>query len=279
MAQLAETYPQPEGREARAMLVENHRLWTLLSVPLLVFLTLPLVALFLRASPPRVLENLASSQVSQAITLSLTTTGIATVLTVIFGTPVAYLLSRHRFPFRRVIDTVVDLPTVLPPAVAGVSLLLAFGRQGVLGEVLRGLGVQIAFTPLAVILAQTFVAAPFFIKAATLGFAGVDMELEQAAALDGANSWQIFRYVKLPLSRSALISGSALTWARALGEFGATIIFAGNLPGRTQTMPLAIYLGFELNLEVAITLSVILVALSFLALMVVKGYLQRTDRY
>ena len=124
-------------------------------------------------------------------------------------------------------------------------------------------------------MAQTFIAAPFYIKAATLGFSNIDPELEQAAGLDGASNWQIFRYVIAPLSWTALLSGSLMTWARALGEFGATIIFAGNFPGRTQTMPLAIYIGFELNLDVALTLSVILIGLSFLALFTVKGILQR----
>jgi molybdate transport system permease protein len=174
-----------------------------------------------------------------------------------------------------VIDTLIDLPTVLPPAVAGVALLVAFGRRGILGGLLGALHIDLAFTTTAVILAQTFIAAPFYVKAAVLGFSGIDPELEQAAGLDGANSWQIFRYVIVPLSWTALLSGSVMTWARALGEFGATIIFAGNFPGRTQTMPLAIYIGFELNLDVALTLSVILIGFSFLALMLVKGVFGR----
>jgi molybdate transport system permease protein len=140
---------------------------------------------------------------------------------------------------------------------------------------LEALGVQIVFTPLAVILAQIFIAAPFYIKSARLGFAGIDLELQQAADLDGANRWQIFRYVVLPLSWAALISGALMTWARALGEFGATIIFAGNYPGRTQTMPLAIYIGFELDLNIALTLSVILMSISFLALFIIKGILKQ----
>ena len=203
------------------------------------------------------------------------TTLLTLAVTIIFGTPVAYLLARRDFPFRRAIDTLLDLPTVLPPSVAGVALLMAFGRRGLLGDWFEVLGIHIAFTQTAVVLAQTFVAAPFFVKAAILGFASVEPELEQAAALDGASGWQVFRRITLPLSWTALISGSVMTWARALGEFGATIIFAGNYPGRTQTMPLAIYIGFELDLDVALTLSVILVGCSFLVLMVVKGLLQR----
>jgi molybdate transport system permease protein len=164
---------------------------------------------------------------------------------------------------------------VLPPAVAGLALLLAFGRRGLFGGLLEDWGVHIAFTQTAVILAQTFIAAPLYLKSAAIGFAGVDRELEQSAALDGAGRWATFRHVTAPLSWTALLGGVVLTWARALGEFGATIIFAGNYPGRTQTMPLAIYLGFELDLDVALTLSVILIGISFLALMSIKALLQR----
>jgi len=135
------------------------------------------------------------------------------------------------------------------------------------------LGINIPFTMAAVVMAQTFIAAPLYIKAAAIGFSAIDPELRQAAALDGANRWQIFRYVVLPLSWMALVSGSVMTWARALGEFGATIIFAGNFPGRTQTMPLAIYIGFELDLNVALTLATILICFSFLTLVIVKGIL------
>lgn len=262
--------PDPGARSGRGL----RRLWALSSAPLLLFLALPLLALFVQASPTLLASHLVRQQVITAVGLSLATTLTTTLATVVFGTPVAYLLARRRFPGRRIVDTLIDLPTVLPPAVAGVALLLAFGRRGLLGGVLATLDVHIAFTPVAVVLAQTFVAAPFYIQAATIGFAGVSPELEQAASLDGASGWEVFRYVLVPLSRGALISGSAMTWARALGEFGATIIFAGNLPGRTQTMPLAIYLGFELDLGVAITLSVILVFFSFLALLVVKGFVR-----
>ena len=268
----------PWSRRARSttpVIRSSPELWWLLSVPLLFFLALPLVALFLRTSPAHLLANLSDPQVIQAVSLSLVTTLLTLAVTLIFGTPVAYLLARWDFPFRRVIDTLLDLPTVLPPSVAGIALLMAFGRRGLLGDWFEVLGIQIAFSQAAVVLAQTFIAAPFFVKAAILGFASVEPELEQAAALDGASGWQVFRRITLPLSWTALISGSVMTWARALGEFGATIIFAGNYPGRTQTMPLAIYIGFELDLDVALTLSVILVGCSFLVLMVVKGLLQR----
>ncbi|MCE1254836.1 MAG: ABC transporter permease subunit, partial [Anaerolineae bacterium] len=168
--------------------------------------------------------------------------------TLIIGTPVAYLLAQRNFRLYRIIDTIIDLPTVLPPSVAGVALLMAFGRKGIFGPILGLFDINIPFTAIAVIMAQTFIASPLYVKAAAIGFSSIDPELKQAAALDGANRWQIFQYVVIPLSTSALLSGSVMTWARALGEFGATIIFAGNFPGRTQTMPLAIYIGFELNL-------------------------------
>jgi molybdate transport system permease protein len=222
-------------------------------------------------------SNLTQPYILKAVGISLGTTFGATLVIILFGTPVAYLLARRQVPFRRLIDTLLDLPIVLPPAVAGIALLMAFGRQGVLGGVLDSLGIHLAFTPYAVLLAQTFIAAPFFIKSASIGFASIDSELEQAASLDGASSWQLFRFLTIPLAWSALLSGAVMSWARALGEFGATIIFAGNFPGRTQTMPLAIYMGFELDLNLALTLSVILIGFSFLALFIVKALLQKEE--
>ncbi len=192
------------------------------------------------------------------------------MLILIFGTPLAFALARRAFRFQRFVDTLIDLPIVVPPAVAGVALLMAFGRRGLLGGTLELMGVQIAFTTIAVVMAQVFISAPFYIKSASLGFAAIEPEFEQAASLDGASTWQKFRHVIVPLSWTALVSGAVLAWARALGEFGATIIFAGNFPGRTQTMPLAIYIGFELDLSIALTLSVIMIGLSFLALLVVR---------
>lgn len=246
------------------------RTWWILAAPLLLFLLLPLAALILWTDPSEVVANLGRPAVSRAILLSLKTSLVATGLTVLFGTPLALLLGRRTFRFKRVMDTLVDLPMVLPPAVAGVALLIAFGRRGLVGGVLADFGVQVTFTQVAVVMAQAFVAAPLYIRAAAVGLAGIDGELEDAALIDGASTWQVWRYVTLPLARTALIGGAVLTWARALGEFGATIIFAGNLPGRTQTMPLAIYLGFELDLSLALTLSVILLGASFLTLVLAK---------
>jgi molybdate transport system permease protein len=250
--------------------------WLLvLSLPMLGFLLLPLLALLLRIPLAQLLANLANPEIVQAISLSMITTAITVVLTLFLGTPVAYLLARRNFRGRNALDTLIDLPMVLPPSVAGIALLVAFGRRGLLGQYLSGLGVELAFTTNAVILAQLFVAAPFYIKAAAAGFAGVDRELEQAAALDGAGPFKVFRYVTVPLAWTALFGGAVMTWARALGEFGATIIFAGNFVGRTQTMPLAIYQGFEQELNIALTLSVILLAVSFAVLFLVKGVLRQ----
>ncbi len=245
--------------------------WWAFSLPLLLFLLLPLLALVWRGNPMQIVANLRNPTVGQAISLSLTTSSITTMISFLFGTPVAYAMARSTFRGKRLLDTLIDLPTVLPPAVAGVALLVAFGRRGIIGSLLAMVGINIAFTETAVILAQTFIAAPLFVKTAVTGFAGIPQELEQAAALDGANSWRTFRFITMPLSRRALLTGAVLTWARALGEFGATIIFAGNFPGRTQTMPLAIYIGFEIDLDIALTLSVILMGISFLVLIVIKS--------
>jgi molybdate transport system permease protein len=167
---------------------------------------------------------------------------------------------------------------VLPPSVAGIALLIALGRRGFIGAWLDEAGISIAFSSVAVVLAQTFVATPFYIKTAIGGFAGVDRELEQAANVDGASPWQIFTQITVPLCWPILLGGLVMAWARALGEFGATIIFAGNFPGRTQTMPLAIYIGFEVELDLALTLALILLGTSFLVLFIIKFILrQRTS--
>lgn len=253
----------------------SFQFWKILALPLLLFIAIPLVALFAHVSITDLLKNLNQRQVIEAISLSLVTSFTATFITLIFGTPVAYLLAQRHSRTHRLVDTLIDLPLVLPPSVAGVALLMAFGRNGMIGGWLSAIGIEIPFTMTAVIMAQVFIASPFYVKAASIGFASIDPELKQAASLDGAGNWRIFREIDLPLSRMALLSGSVMTWARALGEFGATIIFAGNFPGRTQTMPLAIYMGFEIDMEVALTLSVILIGLSFLTLIIVKGILHR----
>jgi molybdate transport system permease protein len=244
--------------------------WKLSLLPYLLFLVVPLVALLLRVEPSRLWASLTNASVRQAVELSLSTSLVTVGLTSLFGTPVAYYLVHRHYRLHHWVDTLIDLPTVLPPAVAGVALLMAFGRTGLVGMWLAPLGITIPFTSVAVVMAQMFIAAPLYIKAAVLGFNAVGCDLRKAAALDGANRWQSFRYIMLPMSWTAILTGLAMTWARALGEFGATLIFAGNFPGRTQTMPLAIYIGFEIDLDVALTLAVILVGISALILVVVK---------
>jgi molybdate transport system permease protein len=265
----------PQGKKAgqKARFNSMETPFYFLSLPMLLFFLLPILAIFIKTPFDSLVSNLREENAAKAIGLSLFTAFTTTAITVAFGTPVAYLLSQKKSRIYRVVDTLVDLPTVLPPAVAGVALLMAFGRKGIFASWLTQYGISIPFTTIAVIMAQTFIAAPLFIKSAMISFSGIEKELKQAAALDGANRWQIFRYIVLPLSWMGMLSGCVMTWARALGEFGATIIFAGNFPGRTQTMPLAIYIGFEIELNVALTLSVILITFSFITLVIVKNLL------
>ena len=245
------------------------------SLPALLFFALPLVALVLRISPTALLSRITNQAVSQAISLSIFTTLVTTALVIICGTPLAYLLARRRFPGRIAVDVLVDLVMVLPPAVAGIALLVAFGRRGLLGQSLHAVGIDLAFTTLAVVLAQAFVAGPFYLRTAITALGHVQHEVEEAAAIDGATTWQIFWRITLPLTLPSLFAGAIMTWARALGEFGATIIFAGNFPGKTQTVPLAIYLGFELDLQTALVLAGVLLAVAFSVLLVVRLILRR----
>lgn len=233
-----------------------------LSLPLLGLILIPLIALLLGTTPVQLWNNALEESTQQAIRLSLITSVISTVLIILGGTPVALLLADPHFRWRHVIDRVLQLIIVLPPAVAGIALLLAFGRRGLIGHWLAEIGIVVVFTPVAVVMAQCFVSAPYFIKAATVGLAGVDPEFKLAASLEGASAFQIFHRITLPLAWRGFAAGIALAWTRALGEFGATIVFAGNFPGRTQTMPLEVYVSFESRFEQAVTLSVILLAVA-----------------
>jgi len=229
---------------------------------LLLVLGLPLLALLLRVEPGRLLGRLTDPVVLQALWLSLVTSAAAAALVVALGLPVAYLLATRSFRGKRLVEVLVDLPMVLPPTVAGLALLLAFGRTGLAGRAFGLLGLSVPFTTLAVVLAQVFMASPFFVTAARAGFRSVDRRYRDAAATLRASEPVAFLRVMVPLSAPALLAGAAMAWARALGEFGATITFAGNLPGRTQTMPLAVYVALQEDLELAVTLSIILVVLS-----------------
>lgn len=251
--------------------------WEALAVPFLLFLALPVLQLFFKIEPTEFIASIQTREVLQAIWLSLKTTLITVVLTIVFGTPVAYLLHHRKLRLAKIADLLVDLPTVLPPAVVGLALLLVFGRMGWIGKVLNLAGIQIPYSTAAVVLAQMFIASPYYIRSTTMGFANVGCEIKRAAALDGASRWQVFRYIMVPMSGMAIINGCVLTWARALAEFGATILFAGNLSGRTQTMPLAIYLGFQVNMQSAITLSVILIVVAMAVLLVAKRMVNQTN--
>jgi molybdate transport system permease protein len=249
-------------------------LLSVMSMPLLIFLTIPLVVLVLRVSPLELVDHLGSDTIRSAVILSALTSLFVMLLAVVAGTPLAYVLARYPFSGRKVVDTLIDLPMVLPPSVAGIALLLTFGRRGLVGQHLSVFGIELAFTTAAVVLAQTFVAAPLYVKSARTAFAVIEREIELAAGLDGAAPPQVFRFITLPLAWAALFAGAVMTWARALGEFGATILFAGNFPGRTQTIPLATYLAFEGDLGVAITLSTILLLFAYGVLLTVKALLQ-----
>jgi len=205
------------------------------------------------------------------------TTALSLLIILVTGTPAAYLLARYRFPGHRLLDSLLDLPLVLPPTVAGVVLLLTFGRRGVIGAPLSEAGINIAFTTTAVVLAQVFVAAPLFIRAMKAGFSSVPERVEAAALTLGADRWRTFWRVTLPLTLPSVIEGSVLAWARALGEFGATIVFAGSFIGRTQTMPLAIYAALESDLNTAIAISAILTLTAFTLLFVFRYFVNRDD--
>lgn len=244
---------------------------------MLALFLLPLSAILIRSIGDDFFTHAFSEQAFKALRLSLTTSTITTLLAIIFGTPLAYMLARWKLRFKTWLELLIDLPIVLPPSVAGLALLIAFGRRGIFGSVLEAFGVTLPFTTTAVVLAQLFVAAPLYIRSARIGFAEVDEQLEEAANVEGANQWQMFAAIMLPLAGRALISGAILTWTRALGEFGATILFAGNLEGVTQTMPMAIYLGFERNVGVALSLSVVLIFVSTLLLLLTRKLEKEKD--
>jgi molybdate transport system permease protein len=250
--------PRPRRRAQRLPLV--------LLVPAglgLAFLVLPLAGLLIRAPWSTLPERLAAPGVLTALRLSLQTATAATLLCLVVGVPLAWLLARVDFPGRRLVRALVTVPLVLPPVVGGVALLLVFGRRGIIGTWLDAtFGVTLPFTTIGVVVAEAFVAMPFLVIAVEGALRGADTRYEEAAATLGAGRWTTFRRVTLPLVAPGVAAGAVLCWARALGEFGATITFAGNFPGRTQTMPLAVYLALETDLQAAIVLSLILLTVS-----------------
>ena len=252
-------------------------LFILPSLLLLALLALPVVALLWRAGTDGMLSLIAQPNAISALQLSLLTSSLSVLIAIVTGTPLAFVLARRRFTGKTFLELVIDLPIVLPPSVAGIALLIAFGRQGVFGAWLNELGISLPFTTTAVVLAQTFVSAPLFVRAARIGFAEIDHQVVEAAYVEGSNEWQLFRFLMFPLAGRAILGGAILAWTRAIGEFGATILFAGNLEGVTQTMPLAIYLGLERSLGIALALSTVLVFVSFLLLLVTRRLEDRKE--
>lgn len=230
---------------------------------LLAFMLLPLLALVATLSFDEFLAGIRHPMVWPALRLSLRTTTASLLIIVILGTPLAWLLSRSGGRLVRMIETLVRLPAVLPPAVAGVALLLAFGRMGLVGQYLVTWGWSIPFTTSAVVMAEVFVAAPFYLQAAISAFRGIDDEQLTVARTLGASPARVFFRVAAPLAAPGLIAGAAMSWARALGEFGATLMFAGNYEGTTQTLPLAVYSAFESDMRAAQAISLVLVAVAF----------------
>lgn len=232
---------------------------------------LPLLGLLLRAPWANAADELASPEIAQALRLSLVCSLAATALSIVLGLPLAWLLARVEFRGRALLRGLVTLPVVLPPVVGGVALLLAFGRRGLVGRWLEALfGITLPFTTAGAVLAETFVAMPFFVLTIEGALRGLDVRLEDAARTLGARPWTVFRRVTLPLLRPSLVAGAVLCWARALGEFGATITFAGNFPGRTQTLPLAVYAALESKPDAGILLSVVLLAISLTVLIALR---------
>jgi molybdate transport system permease protein len=261
--------PNPSANARRALAI-------LAGAMFVAFVALPVIAIFTRVGSSGSLgDALQKPIVLEALRLSALTSVFALGLALLIGTPLAYLLARYRFPGHELLDSVIELPLVLPPAVAGIGLLMAFGRRGLLGEPLGALGISVGFTTAAVVMAEAFVAAPFYVRAARSAFSEVDRELEIVARTLGVSDWGTFWRVTTPVAFPSLLGGAVMCWARALGEFGATIMFAGSFPGRTQTMPLAIYGALESDLDAALVLSALLTIASFGVLVLLRVAVRR----
>ncbi|MCP2357864.1 molybdate transport system permease protein [Nonomuraea thailandensis] len=261
---------QEQPAPARPRREVSARLPWMLVVPALAglaFLVLPLAGLLVRAPWSTLPQRLAEPHVLEALRLSLVTATVATAACLLLGVPLAWLLARVEFPGRRVVRALVTVPLVLPPVVGGVALLLVLGRRGLAGQWLESsFGITLPFTTAGVVVAEAFVAMPFLVISVEGALRGADQRFEEAAATLGASRWTVFRRVTLPMVMPGVVAGAVLCWARALGEFGATITFAGNFPGTTRTMPLAVYLALETDPEAAIVLSLVLLAVSVVIL-------------
>jgi molybdate transport system permease protein len=255
----------------------ERRLLTVGGALLVAFLALPLLALFLTATPADLMLGLRHPLVWPALRLSLFTTSVTLAIVVALGTPLAWTLAHARSRLAPLVETLLQLPIVIPPAVAGVALLLAFGRRGLLASILNPLGGPVTFTTAAVVMAEVFVSAPFYVQAATSAFRRLDRRVLVVARTFGASPLRVFTRVALPIAAPAHVAGAAMSWARALGEFGATLMFAGNLEGRTQTLPLAIYTALESDLRAAQALSIVLVVVALALLLLMKAALRRAS--
>jgi molybdate transport system permease protein len=234
------------------------------------FISLPLLSLVVWTVSEDSWRAMASPVAIDALLLSVRTTAITMAILLLVGTPAAYILARVDFRGSRMINTLIDIPVVLPPSAAGIALLLAFGRLGLVGEYLNVFGITLSFTTAAVVMAEIFVAAPFYIRQAATGFGAIDRTVEEAAMVDGADRWRRFFRVTVPLAFPALVAGALTAWARALGEFGATIIFAGSFRGVTQTIPLAIFAEFQSDIDAAVALSVLVLGFAFAVILAVR---------
>jgi molybdate transport system permease protein len=263
------------GTPSRAKAIALKSGLAVLIILAMAFIALPVASLFIKSPLDTTLNSLHDSIVMDALKLSLLTSTLTTIIVVLMGTPVAYVNARFHYFGKEIADSLIDLPVIMPPAVAGIALLMAFGRMGILGHYLNAFGLSVAFTTLAVVIAQVFVSSPFYIRQAKTSFEDIDLNFENAARTLGASQVYTFFHVILPIACNGLISGAVMSFARSLGEFGATIMFAGNFQGRTQTMPLAIYTAMQGDLDVSLCLALILVGISFLIIAFVKTLTRR----
>jgi molybdate transport system permease protein len=242
---------------------------TLLVVAIVTYLVLPLLSVFITKSPVLLWEKLNGSLAYEALILSLQTSIISILFIVVFGTPLAYRLAKSEFRGKKLLETVLKMPIVAPTAVVGVGLLLVFGQRGLLGGTLSLFGLEIPFTAIAVVMAQIFMASPFYLNTARQSFEAVDDQLLAVSRTLGVSPWMTFWRITTPLALPGLLSGVGLSWALALGEFGVTMMFAGNMPGKTQTLPLAIYTAMESDANVAVAIAALLLTVSFMLLLFV----------
>ena len=243
------------------------------------FISLPIISLIVWTANENAWRAMASPEARDALLLSIRTTSISMLIIIVVGTPAAYLLSRAEFPGKRVLDSLIDIPAVLPPSAAGIALLLTFGRLGLVGQYFDVFGITVSFTTAAVVIAEVFVAAHFYVRQASVGFSQVRREVEEAAMVDGASRFSVFTKVTVPLAFPALVAGAVMAWARALGEFGGTIIFAGSFPGVTQTIPVAIFAARESNFDAAVALSVMVLGFAFTVILIARYLLGKAAEF